>query len=146
VLLIILSTALSGVLSFQTPVQSPGSRQAMPPSTMSNPIYVTLPVTIEIANMAPQVVADLVASGKLAVDGAHHLNIPQGPMGAMAGLDMLRPSARPQEIPTSSSERPLKVPANQTLVVSAPRKFVLVTAGKIKLTVLGNRLTVNEIR
>lgn len=118
----------------------------MPPSTMAHPIYVTLPVTIEVANMTPQVVADLVSSGRLAVDGANHLNIPPGPIGAMAGLDMLRPSARPREIAASSPERPLKVPANQTLVVGAPRKFVLVAAGKIKLTVQGNRLVLTEIR
>lgn len=118
----------------------------MPPSTLVKPIYVALPVTIEIANLTPQVIADLVASGKLGVDGANHLNIPQGPMGAMVGPDLLRPRARAQQIPANSSERPLRIPAAQPLLVEAPAKFVLVAAGKIKLTLQGNRLVLTEIR
>lgn len=75
------------------PQQPPRGQLAMPPSTMSDPIYVTLPITIEVVNMDPQVLADLVASGKIAIDGANHLNIPQGPMVARLGPDMLRPAA-----------------------------------------------------
>lgn len=115
----------------------------MPPSTMSNPVYVEVPVTIEIVNMTPQVLSDLVASGKIAIDGANHLTIPQGPMMAKLGPDMLRPGSQAQQIPANSAERPLKLAANQPLLVAAPAKFVLVTARKVKLTVQGNRLVLS---
>jgi len=118
----------------------------MPPSTMKDPVYVALPATIEVVNMTPQVLADLVASGKIAVDGANHLNIPQGPMIATLGPDMLRPSSRSEPIPANSSERPLKLAAGQPLLVSAPTKFTIVTARKVKLTVDRNRLVLTEIR
>ncbi len=111
---------------------------------MSNPVYVEVPVTIEIVNMTPQVLSDLVASGKIAIDGANHLTVPQGPMMAKLGPDMLRPGSRAQQIPANSAERPLRLPANQTLQVAAPAKFALVTTKKVKMTVQGNRLVLNE--
>jgi len=106
---------------------------------MANPVYVEVPVTIEIVNMTPQVLSDLVASGKIAVDGANHLNIPQGPMIAKLGPDMLRPGSQAQQIPANSAERPLKVAANQPLLVSASANFALGTPQKSKLDVRGNR-------
>jgi hypothetical protein len=136
----VLFTILFAVLSLQVPVLPPGARNAMPPSTMANPVYVEVPVTIEIVNMTPQVLSDLVASGKIAIDGANHLNIPQGPLMAKLGPDMLRPSSQPHQIPANSAERPLKVTANQPLLVAAPAKFALVAGKKVKLTVQGNRL------
>jgi hypothetical protein len=137
---------LLATLCLQVPGQPPpGSRNAMPPSTLASPVYVTLPVTIEVVNMTPQVVADLVASGKIAIDGANHLTIPQGPRIATLGPDMMRPGARPEPVAASSAERPLKLPANRPLQVSAPTKFALVTAKKVKLTVQGNRLVLTEL-
>ena len=135
---------LAALFTFQVPGQQPGTRNAMPPSTMANPVYVEVPVTIEIVNMTPQVLSDLVASGKIAIDGANHLNIPQGPMMAKLGPDMLRPGSQAQQIPANSAERPLKVAANQPLLVAAPAKFTIVTQKKVKLVVQGNRLILTE--
>jgi hypothetical protein len=142
----VLIIILSALLSLQTPVQQPGARNAMPPSTMAKPVYVEVPVTIEIVNMTPQVVSDLVASGKIAIDGANHLNIPQGPMMAKLGPDMLRPGSQAQQIPANSAERPLKLAANHPLLVAAPTKFALVSSKKVKLSVQGNRLILTELR
>jgi len=112
---------------------------------MSDPVYVTLPITIEIVNMTPQVLSDLVASGKIVVDGANHLNIPSGPAAAKLGPDMLRPQSQTDRIPATSADRPLKQPTAHPLLVAAPIKFAIVAKGKVTLTVEGNRLVLKEI-
>jgi hypothetical protein len=138
VLPIVLSLVLSAL---QAPAQRPGQdRLRFPPSTMSSPVYVKLPITIEIVNMTPQVLSDLVASGKIAVDGANHLNIPSGPMVARLGPDMLRPEAQGERLPATSADRPLSRPADRPVLVSAPAKFTLITTGKPTLTVQGSRI------
>jgi hypothetical protein len=138
VLTIVLSLLLCAL---QAPAQrGPDTRLAFPPSTMSSPVYVTLPITIEVANMTPQALADLVASGKLAVDGANHLNIPAGPMAANLNPDLFRAGAQAERLPSTSAERPLTRPPDRPLVVTAPAKFTLVTPRKPALTVQGNRI------
>lgn len=146
-----MTAALSLILALSLQQAPPSQRPArgeltMPPSTLQNPIYLSVPATIDIVNMTPQVVADLVASGKIVIDGANHLNIPQGPMMAKIGPDMLRPGAERDTVPANSAERPLKLAANQPLRVAAPAKFAIVAGAKVKLTVQGNRLVLTEIR
>jgi hypothetical protein len=138
-------TLLAALPAPQQP-QQPRRELALPPSTLQSPTYIELPATIEIVNMTPQVVADLVASGKITVDGANHLTLPQGPMLARIGPDMLRPGAQAESIPVNSAERPLKLAANRPLLVAAPAKFALVSKHKAKLTVQGNRLVLTEIK
>lgn len=128
-----------------TPGQRP-AMNAMPPSTLDDPLYVAVPVTIEISNMTAQTVRDLVAAGKIAVDGAHHLNIPASVAPTGLGPDMLRPGSRTLNRPKSSADEPLRQPAGQPLVVAAPEKFTLVSNGKIHLAVQGNRLVLTEIK
>jgi hypothetical protein len=138
----VLPILLSLVLGLQTPPaqRGPDNRLTFPPSTMSGPVYITVPITIEIVNMTPQVLSDLHASGKLVVDGANHLNIPPAPMGAKIGPDMLRPGAQPERLPATSADHPLTRSADRPLLVSAPAKFTLITKGKPTLTVQGNRI------
>jgi len=139
--------ALSVLVAMQSalPQQSPRGGLAFPPSTLNNPIYVKLPVTLEIVNMTPQVVADLVASGKIAVDGANHLNIPEALKIATLGPGMLRPDARADDIPKNSAEHPISIGAGSVLKILAPAKLSLVGA-KARLTVQGNKLVITEIR
>jgi len=132
--------ALALVLQSPPAQRTPDNRLMFPPSTMSGPVYVTLPITIEIVNMTPQTLADLVASGKIVIDGANHLNIPPGPMVGKLGPDMLRPDAQPERIPVTSADRPLSRPIDRPLLVSAPAKFALIATGKPRLTVQGNRI------
>jgi hypothetical protein len=138
----VLPSLLALVFGLQSPPaqRTPDNRLMFPPSTMTGPVYVTLPIAIEIVNMTPQVLADLVASGKIVVDGANHLNIPRGPMAAKLGPDLLRPDAQPERLPVTSADRPLSRPIDRPVLVAAPAKFAVIASGKPKLTVQGNRI------
>jgi hypothetical protein len=130
---------LLAVLSLQRPVPAP---PALPPSTLEPTIYVAAPVTIEVANMSAQMVADLVAAKRIALDEARHLGLPTPP--ATLSAERFAPRVQLSDPPPTAADRPYR--GRAPLVVRAPARFAIVGTAPLALSVRGNRLVITEIK